>query len=277
MTQTHSFRGSVMKDIMKVALGISLAVGIISDVAAQGGSQGSQSSLYDVPPRWLVDVPTAGTLPRAYYNIGFRFYPDGGALGNTDIGLSNRFMLGISFGAEDIISNRDPNWNPRIEFSLKLRLIDELEYFPAVAVGFSSQGFGAWNDDLDRYTFKSRGFYAVASRSFYFYQWTSGWHAGINYSLENDEDEETDMNFFIGFDATFKYNLALLAEWDAGLNDDRSTYDFAGKGRGYLNISIKWLFAKDLELEALLKDLFLNRREADTFTRGIRLTYIDRF
>ncbi len=270
-----------MNDMLKILLCISLAAAAVPDAAAQGSSEWQQSSLYEVPPRWLVDVPTAGTLPRAYYDIGFRFYHKGGVLTNTDIGLSNRLMLGISYGAEDVISNREPNWNPRIEFNLKFRIIDELEYFPAISVGFSSQGFGAWNKELDRYTFKSRGFYAVASRSFYFYEWTSGWHAGINYSLENDVDEETDMNFFIGFDATFKYNLALLAEWDAALNDDKSAYDFAGKGRGYLNISVKWLFAENLELEALLKDLFLNRRaegeEDITFTRGIRLTYIDRF
>ncbi|MFH1373112.1 MAG: hypothetical protein ABII79_04890 [bacterium] len=269
--------------VLRICIWAGIAVILAAGAAAQDPSDYSQGSLYDVPPRWLADMPTAGTLPRAYYSIAVRFYPNGGALGFTDIGLSNRLMMGIAFGAEDIISNRDPNWNPRIEFNLKFRVIDELEYFPAVSVGFSSQGSGAWDRDFDRYTFKSRGFYAVASRSFYFYQWTSGWHAGVNYSLENDVDHEKDVNFFLGFDATFKYNLALLAELDAALNDDRSTlpdgtqYEFAGRGRGYFNVSVKWLFAENLELEALLKDLFLNRRDADTFTREIRLTYIDHF
>jgi hypothetical protein len=240
------------------------------------------TNLYDVPPRWLIDVPTAGTFPRGYFNIGVRIYPNGGAIGNTDIGLSNRFTIGISYGGEDIISNTDPNWNPRIEFNVKFRFIDELEYFPAVTGGFSSQGFGAWNDEYNRYTFKSRGFYAVISRSFYLYEWTSGWHAGINYSLE-DDDGEKDVNIFLGVDATFKYNLALLMEYDVGLNDDRSRLPdsdpnvFGGKGRGYLNVGIKWLFTRNLEMEAHLKDLLLNRRESDTITREITITYIDRF
>ncbi len=242
-----------------------------------------QGSLFEVPPRWLVDAPTAGTLPRAYYCIGFRFYPNGGALANADIGLSNRLMLGVAFGAEDVISNREPTWNPRIEFNVKLRMIDEMEYFPAITIGFSSQGVGGWNAELRRYTFKSRGFYLVASRSFYFYQWTSGWHVGVNYSLENEVDHDRDLNFFVGFDATFKYNLAFLAEIDAALNDDKSTlpdgtpYNFAGKGRGYLNFSVKWLFTENLELEALMKDLLINRRESETLTREIRITYIDKF
>ncbi len=272
-----------MRKLLRSVTCLAMLPVLVGVAAAQEPADWQPATLYEVAPRWLVDVPTAGTLPRAYYDIGFRFYPNGGALANCDIGLSNRFTLGIAYGAEDVISNRDPNWNPRIEFNIKFRAIDELEYFPAVAAGFNSQGFGAWNEDFDRYTFKSRGFYVVASRSFYFYQWTAGWHAGINYSLENDVDNEKDLNFFLGVDATFKYNLALLAEIDAGLNDDKSSLpdgspnDYGGKGRGYLNLSVKWLFAENLELEALLKDLLVNRREADTFTREIRLTYIDRF
>ncbi len=234
------------------------------------------STTFELPPRQLVDMPTAGTLPRAHYQIGFRFYPSGGAIGFTDIALSDRFMLGISYGADNVISNKSPHWNPRIEFNIKFRLIDEVDYFPALAVGFTSQGFGEWNIDNDRYAFKSRGFYGVISRSFYLYNMVAGWHGGINYSLENDIDEDKAVNLFVGFDMTFKYNLALLFEYDAALNDDKSL-EYSGKGRGYLNMSVKWIFTEKLELEALLKDFLLNRRESTTFTREIRLAYINKF
>jgi len=40
---------------------------------------------------------------------------------------------------------------------------------------------------------------------------------------------------------------------------------------------VKWLFAENLELEVVLKDLLVNRRESSTFTREVRMTYIDRF
>ncbi len=52
---------------------------------------------------------------------------------------------------------------------------------------------------------------------------------------------------------------------------------YSGKGRGYLNTSIKWLFAQNLQIELILKDLLVNRREASTFTREVRMTYIDHF
>lgn len=244
---------------------------------------GSSTTLFDIPPRQLIDMPTAGTLPRGYFNIGLRVYTDGGALGFTDIGLSNRLQLGLSYGAEQALSNQTPKWNPDIEFEAKFRIIDEMQYFPAVTLGYSSQGDGEWIVSQQRYTFKSRGFYAVASRSFYFYRWTSGWHGGVNYSREYKVDDDKNLNFFFGFDATFNYNFALLAEYDLALNDDRGTAppgqaeNVSGKGRGYLNMSVKWLFAENLELELLFKDLLVNRRESSTVTRGLRLTYIDHF
>ena len=240
---------------------------------------GAQSSLYDVPPRWLIDMPTAGTFPRAYFDIGFRFYPGGGALANADIGFFDRMMMGISYGGLGVISNHGADWNPNIEFSIRLRLIDEMEVFPAVSVGFTSQGFGPYNSELKRYAYKSRGFYAVASRSFFFYNWTSGWHGGVSYSMEYDGDNDKSLDFFGGIDLTFKYNLALMAEFDAALNDNKTGLadNFGGKGRGYLNMGIKWLFTENLEIELLLKDLLVNRRESSTFTRGVRLVYIDRF
>ncbi|MEW5795390.1 MAG: YjbH domain-containing protein [Candidatus Zixiibacteriota bacterium] len=235
-------------------------------------------TLFDIAPRQLVDMPTAGTLPRGDFQIGLRLYSGGGAMGNTDIGLSNRFQLGISFGGTEIVSAQDPQWNPHIGFSLKFRVIDELEYFPAIAVGFTDQGYGVFREDYDRYTYKSRGFYAVASRNFYFYRWTSGWHFGINRSLEDEIDGDSDFNLFGGLDATFNYNLALLLEYDAALNDDRGEYpQVSGKGRGYLNLSVKWLFAENLELEVLFKDMLVNRRESSTITREVRMMYIDHF
>lgn len=280
-----------MQGITRTLLVVAAVLTAAAAAPAQDQVNAAQTSLYEVPPRWLIDMPTAGTLPRAYFNVGFRIYPMGGAIVSTDIGLSNRIMLGVSFGGEGLVSSAEPNWNPRIEFSGKFRIIDEQEFFPAVSVGFSSQGNGLYKDDWKRYTYKSRGFYVVVSRSFYFYNWTSGWHVGLNYSLESEVDGEKDANFFLGWDAVFKYNLGLVAEYDVAINDNRASIPkgvsdtlpdgthnlFAGKGRGYLNFGIKWLFAESLELELLLKDLLVNRRESETLTREVRLTYVEKF
>lgn len=245
-------------------------------------SVSARRTLVENPPRMLVDVPTAGTLPRAVYDIAVHIYQDGGALASTDIALSNRFQMGISYGARDFFSNRTPSGNPRIAFGLKFRLVDEMTYFPAIAVGYSDQGTGPYWESQERYTYKSRGFYAVASQSFRFMNWSAAWHGGINYSLEYKKDDDKQPTGFVGFDAIFDYNVGFLAEYDFGLNDDNgynsdsTALDVSGKGRGYLNLSIKWLFTENLEIELIARDLLINRREAETFTREMRITYIAR-
>ena len=233
-------------------------------------------SLFDIPVRNLINCPTASTLPRGCFDVILRVYPNGGILSGTSIGLSNRFMVGLSYGAEGIISENDPTWNPRIEFNVKLKLIEEQPYLPAFSLGFSSQGYGSYVKDWKRYTYKSKGFYAVVSHTMYFYRSSFGGHLGLNYSMENEVDNEKTPDLFFGFDTQLNYNVAFNFEYDAALNDDAASAPF-GRGRGYLNMSLRWLFSENLELEATFDNLLSNRRNANGFGRGLRFTYIEFF
>ena len=285
MKSSSKFQISVVALLMAVTVA-STVVGQTTQPPAnqrQNRRHGPTASFYDVPPRHLIDIPTAGTLPRGYFGIGLRLYSYGGAIGYTDIGLSNRFLLGIAYGADSTLAAVEPRWNPDIEFQIKFRLVDELEFFPAISIGYNSQGDGHYDRRYRRYAYKSKGFYAVASRSFYFYKWTSGWHGGVNYSTENSRDKNGNISAFLGFDATFNYDLAFLMEYDFALNDNEGTipsgfdYNFSGKGRGYLNASLKWLFTDNLEMELILKDILVNRRESKMVSREVRFQYIDHF
>lgn len=271
-----------MRNLTTIALVFLLTIIMISPAMAQENynvevDSDRKNTLYDILPRWLVDCPTAGTLQRGYYNLGLNVFRDGGGLGYADIGLSSRFMLGVSYGGQGLISNHSVDWHPRIGFSARFRVVDEMEFFPAVTIGYSDQGHGGWNGEWDRYEYKSRGFYGVVSRNFYFYQWSAGWHAGVNYSLENDDNDD-DINLFLGVDVAFNYNLALLLEWDFAFNDNESNTTMSGSDPGYVNMSLKWLFTTNLELEFLLKDMLGNRPGDNvTVSREIRLTFIDSF
>ncbi len=241
-------------------------------MASAAMSQDNESRSYlDIQPRELIDAPTAWTLPRGCFDFVLRVYPKGGLLASTGIGLAGRFMIGISYGADRMISEEDASENPRLEFNTKLRLVDEQYYLPAIAIGFSSQGQESFNRDLDRYTYKSKGFYGVVTRSLYLYQWSVGGHAGINYSLE-DDDGDGGMNLFFGIDTRFNQDFGLVMEYDMGLNDNNSSQQF-GRGRGYLNMGLKWIYSENLEIEAVFKNLLNNRRGVNTFGRGLRLTY----
>lgn len=230
----------------------------------------------------LIDCPTAWTLERASFDISMRSYPNGGILGGVDIGLSNRLTLGISYGAEGIIAESKPIWNPRVEFNVKLKAIDESIVMPAVAVGFSSQGYGAWHDrdprdlkTINRYTFKSKGFYAVGSKNYLVGQFQTGLHGGINYSTEQDDNDDN-VTFFAGMDTRLNHDIGLALEYDFALNDNIDGGNF-GKGYGYLNASVQWIYATNLVMEFLLKNLTNNRRGVNDIWRGLRVTYVEYF
>ncbi len=102
----------------------------------------------------------------------------------------------------------------------------------------------------------------------------------MNYSLENDFDNDEEPSFFFGLNTRFSYDIGFTVEYDMALNDDRSSVNYA-KGRGYLNMGIKWFYSENLELEFIVKDLLINRREGPsevtTFGRELRFTYIEFF
>ncbi len=226
-------------------------------------------------PTKLIDVPTAGLLPRGSFDFDVKVYPQGGVIFRLDIGLMKRFMVGMSFGGENVIGEGEPDWNPRIEFAAKYRLINESWSFPALAIGFDSQGSGAFNDSLDRYVYKSKGFYGVISKGYAMGDLPFGLHAGANYSLEND-DKDKDITFFFGADMRFGDNLGVVGEYDLGTNDDKAQELF-GKGYGYLNLGAQWIFSDRLFLQFNLKNLLLNRKDASTWGRELRIVYFESF
>ncbi len=254
-------------------------IGLFMFFAGESFAQDADlSPLPDVPsPNKLVDFPTAGTLPRASFNVELDAFSGGGILSFINIGLHDRFTLGISYGGVGILGDDEPDWHKRPEYKVKLRLIDENVSFPGIAVGFESQGTGLYDDDLDRYQFKAPGFYLVVSKGYRAYNWVSGIHAGINMNpIEDDVDDDDDPSFFGGFDVTFNNNLSLVGEYQAALNDNSDDSEYA-KGRGYLNMGFLWTFSDRLQLGAIFKDLLNNSRVTNSIIRELRITYTERF
>jgi hypothetical protein len=249
-------------------------------LSAPAFSQEAQKGIKITPistlqPRKLIDCPTAGLLPRGSFDFDIRIYPQGGTVFGIDIGLMKRFMVGMSFGGENVIGEGEPDWNPRIEFVAKYRFINESYMFPAFVIGYDSQGDGAYNDSLKRYTYKSKGFYAVLSKGYSLAELPLGMHAGANYSLEN-EDEDKNVTVFFGADLLMGDNLGLLAEYDLGTNDDKAKELF-GQGYGYLNVGLQWIFSNRLFLQFNLKNLLLNRKDASTWGREFKIVYFESF
>jgi len=214
----------------------------------------------------LIDSPTAGILQQGEAEISAKIYKNNGLLIGTRVGLFPRFMFGVNYGAEEIVGNEDPQWHDRVEFNAKIRLMDESNQLPAIAIGYDSQGHGNYNNS--RYDIKSKGVYLTASKNF-FLLGNLGIHGGINYSLET-EDNDDEPNLFFGFDKTIGDMVVLLAEYDTGWNDNDAD---VMKGRGFFNASLDLHFTESLILKVSFYDLLLNNINTRGCDRSITLLY----
>lgn len=227
------------------------------------------------PTRYLVHMPTASTLPKGHFDAYAWVSGNGGLLVGTSMGFTNRFLVGVSYGAESFLGTSPPIWNERVSFQVKLQLLPETLKFPAITLGYDDQGHGPYIADFDRYTIKSKGVYGVITKNFYTLSVATGFHAGVNYSFETqDGDKEPDV--FLGWDFSYNQEWALLLEYNLGLNDDQPGSP-VGKGRGYLNLGLRWEYAKELVMEAILTDLTQNRKDVEQIGRELRIVYLQEF
>jgi len=231
--------------------------------------------------RWVIDTPTGGMLPRGSFDLDFRTFSGGGLQAALGVGLMERFSIGLAYGASAVLTDTIPVYNPGLEFQIKFRLVEETRNFPDIAVGFSSQGFGSYDNSeradgsrVDRFQVKSPGFYMAFTKRFLLYNNPAGWHWGANYSLENERDN--DPSAFVGFNAELAADMMFLAEYDFALNDNKPDGVY-GRGRGFLNMALAWYLTDGLSLELDFKNLLRNRRGAQAIDREARLVYVEYF
>ena len=100
------------------------------------------------PPTTLVTIPTAGTLVRGSFAMEMRIQKGGGMSTSLQVGITDRFQFGSSFGASNLIGDDSLRWYPRPEVNLKYRLIDETTSIPGISLGINTQGYGGYNLSL---------------------------------------------------------------------------------------------------------------------------------
>ncbi|MBN2543859.1 hypothetical protein JXI42_13450 [bacterium] len=227
-------------------------------------------------PRKIVSRPTAGMLGHGAYCFGLELFPNDGVQCEAIIGIIGRLQIGFSYGGENILGEGDINWNPRLEFTGKLRVINESVSIPAFAVGFNSQGEGGYVEQEKRYIIKSVGLYLCASKNFKTIGGNVGFHGGINYSFETS-DGNKNPSLYLGFDKEIGKQFSINMEYDIATNDNKKGDEMFGRGRGYLNFSFCWAVSQAFELEIILKDLLLNNELSTTFMRGLRLNIYNSF
>lgn len=222
---------------------------------------------------WVIDCPSAATIERGSFMVGIDAYAYGGILTRVHVGISERIMFGISYGGTNLIGTGAVDWNPTIGVDVRYRLFNEQLTFPAVSIGFTNQGRGAYIDSLSRYTEKSKGAFLSISKSYNFLG-TFAIHGGINYSFEHG-DGDKDLSGFVGMEKSLNEELALFGEYDLALNDN--TTNGVGDGKGYLNAGIKWSFEGQLFIDFLWKNILKNNSFDTNSSREIRISYLQYF
>jgi len=215
----------------------------------------------------LIDCPTAGILQKGEVKFPISIFDKGGVSFGAGVGVLSKLMFGIQYGGEYIIGDSIPEWDSYPGVFVKYRIFDESPTLPAIAIGFDSRGFGTYTDSLsdgteiNRFAMKSKGFYAVVSRNFHFLG-NLGVHGGINYSTEWD-DNDNNLNFFVGLDKSINQHLTLLVEYDFAFNDngeggEEETYSF-GEGNGYLNAALLLNVAQNIRIQINFRDFLGNQ------------------
>lgn len=232
------------------------------------------------PPSSLITLPTAGTLQRGSFALEMRIQKFGGLTSSISVGLTDRFQLGISYGSANLIGDDSLIWYPKPETNLKYLLIDESENSPGISIGIDTQGLGKFNSDdsLMRYDTKALGLFAVASKNWVTPLGNLGWHFGSNYNFVETNDNDKDVNFFMGFDIEFNPELSMMFEYNAALNENNMTSKNIAISRGgYLNAGVRWTFVERLHIEIDFNNLMFDKKKVDYFNREIKITYIEYF
>ncbi|MCB9514935.1 MAG: hypothetical protein H6693_01945 [Candidatus Latescibacteria bacterium] len=226
----------------------------------------------------VVDSPTATVLAHGHYRIRGRLMDGGSLVAATSVGIKDRFEVGVSWGMQGLLGRGEVEFNDRTALSLRLLLIPEMQ-FPSLLIGFDSQGYGAWDPDLERYERKSKGFYACLTRNWYGPMGTDvATTAGINYSTE-DKDESS-VDFFFGFEQDFDRQFALLLDYSAGLDDreQESPTRRYGSGKGWLDLGLRWNVVGPVQFKFFFRDLLSNYRRPsdggrDSVDRQFEISY----
>ena len=255
---------------MRWVLCVVLSGGVCEGVHAQG-SAGTAGTL---EPRYLVDVPTAGMPAKGDIVLDLDFYQEGGVLLGISTGILDRLSLGLSYGGTHLIGFDEPVMNSVPGVNVKVRIIEENIALPAIVLGFDSQGRDGYIKALSRYSIKSPGFFASASKNYALLGFFSI-HGGVNYSLERADDDK-DFNVFAGVEKSIGTVVSFVMEYNVAAND--SDGKALGKGRGYLNAGVRCSIGGGMTLGVCLKDLAKNgNSDIGIANRVVKIEYATMF
>lgn len=235
-------------------------------------SEGSAGEAASYESRRIVDMPTAGVIPKGTFEVNAFLMQSGGMMTEFAASPFENFVIGASFGGSNIIGVSTPTFQTYPGLQIKYRVLDETKTLPAFALGVNTQGLGLYDDGQERYQTASPGIYLASSKSF---RWPVGLiyvHAGINYSLE-PKPEDRSINFYFGAEQTIYKRISIATEFNANLENNSYYMD----SKGLLNFQVKWAASENLTVALMFRDAFANFKASNSLVRFIGFEYISKF
>ena len=194
----------------------------------------------------LIDVPTALTLLRGYYDIEFVTYGNGGIQSKIAIGLTDRITLGISEDIGGAIGNQKADWNiPGV--IAKVNILYPNPDSIGMAIGYDALLSGeygkAYNNQMtDDVVY---GAYIAFSKQVSLFTGEQHWHFGIRFPLLPFEARKGGKNIslYSGIYVIINDELSVFGEVE-------NLYLFGGdRGKEMLfNVGVRYHFSETLSI-----------------------------
>ncbi|MGB9561432.1 MAG: hypothetical protein ACPL6C_01320 [bacterium] len=225
----------------------------------------------ETQPTEIVSMPTAGLIQKNNASFKFTFFEDGGINFALEFAPFNFLNLGLGYGGNNLIGEKKPSWNKKVDILCRLRLINESFNFPALLVGFNSQGQAYY--DGHRYMLKSPGIFLVGSKNYYALGGDLSFHIGSNYSiLEKYGGNSPDI--FAGIIKELG-PISLSSEYRTGF--DESECEGCKKEIGYLNLSLAFSFVgNNGRAEIIFLDILNKNQYHKNLYRELRVSFTSR-
>ncbi len=220
-------------------------------------------------PIKLVDFQSAYGLPRGGYSLRMRIVPAGRVITGIRVGISDYILVGVSYGATNVVGSGTPEWDDRIEFDFKVRLAEETDVIPAIAIGYDSRGYGMQLESGE-YEKASSGLFVSAAKTLPFSEFWQV-HAGLSRTLD---EARAKPDLVVGASARLSQEFSVLAEYQWGV--DRREDD-SESTTGFLNFGLRWIFMEQLEVDIYFRNVVGPSGSPDMNSRSLGFVFYDSF
>lgn len=219
----------------------------------------------------LIDIPTALTVLRGYYDIHFLAYPGGGIQTKIAIGLTDRIMLGIIEDVGGAIGNDRAHWSiPGV--MAKINIIYPEPDSIGLALGYDVLLNGQYGKAYDNRIAEDLvyGFYIAASRPVSLFKGDQFIHFGVRFPILPAPAREKGRNisFYTGLNILINPELMIVGEME-------NIYVNGNRGREIVyNAGLKYCFSESLGIGVVFQ--YTRSRElnpTDKASRSLSIEY----